>query len=296
LIWSDSGDDDCKDCIPTPSTEHFKEALNNVEFCPIFFEKGLVETTLKPLEAQSPRGRQPFSALPSKYGETLDWSKAHLTPLYALEELLHFQATSMSQYLNLLERVISKHLPTVEHPELVQTKIEDILHFEYAKTVLVRHSAYVRETIDFVKGPLHNWNTEKTNDLDFSQPVSTVEGDFRYLLDRIQSLVEFCEAGKSSIMSNTAIAESRQANDEAKLVTQLTKATNRVTFIFLPISFVTSVFGMNFRQFGQGNLTILWWVAITLPLLAVSVLLVERWNVLQGWVRGVPKWLSHKER
>ncbi|PYI14645.1 hypothetical protein BO99DRAFT_406498 [Aspergillus violaceofuscus CBS 115571] len=53
-------------------------------------------------------------------------------------------------------------------------------------------------------------------------------------------------------MGNFSIAESKRTAEESRLVGELTKLTNRLTFIFLPISFVTSVFGMNFKQFGQG--------------------------------------------
>ena len=65
-------------------------------------------------------------------------------------------------------------------------------------------------------------------------------------------------------------------------MTELTKATNRLTFIFLLISFPTSVLGMNFRQLGQGTLSIWLWVA---PLLAGRVVLVESESQLNTLLR-----------
>ena len=77
---------------------------------------------------------------------------------------------------------------------------------------------------------------------------------------------------------------------EASLVTRLTKATNRVTFIFLPISFVTSVFGMNFKQLGQGTLPIWIWAVITVPLLIASIVTVERGH----WIKT--RWRDYRQR
>ena len=95
-------------------------------------------------------------------------------------------------------------------------------------------------------------------------------------------------------MSNASIDEAKHSNEQAVLVTGLTKATNRLTFIFLPISFLTSVFGMNFRQLGQGPLSIWLWVAIALPLLAVCIVLVERGSQLKAILRRSLRYLIDK--
>ena len=89
------------------------------------------------------------------------------------------------------------------------------------------------------------------------------------------------------VLSSFSIVESKRAAQEAKLVTALTKATNRVTFIFLPISFVTSVFGMNFKQFGQGPLSIWLWVEVGLPLLIICVVIVEYGSRIRSATRKI---------
>ena len=84
-----------------------------------------------------------------------------------------------------------------------------------------------------------------------------------------------CDSAKATIMNLSTVFDSKQTAKESSLVTKLTKATNRITFIFLPISFVTSVFGMNLSQCDQGPVSITTWLAVALPLLGVCVLLTE---------------------
>ena len=122
---------------------------------------------------------------------------------------------------------------------------------------------------------------------------SPLRTDLEYLSTRIQNIITLCEAGRWAIMSNASIEEAKHYNEQAVLVTGLTKVTNRLTFIFLPTSFLTSVFGMNFRQLGQGTLSIWLWVAIALPLLAICILLVESGSQLKAILR---RSLKHSSR
>jgi len=52
-----------------------------------------------------------------------------------------------------------------------------------------------------------------------------------------------------TMMSNVFVEETKRSSRAAVLVTGLSKATSRLIFIFLPISFVTLVFGMDSKQF-----------------------------------------------
>ena len=296
LVWTDSGEDKDFDFIPGANADHLKGAVDRLDFCPIFFEKDLSEKPATPPLAgtgsQTARVNQPLSSLPGNYGYTINWKRAAVDPLSTLQELFTFHAASEVQYLNMLEQFITEQ---ITHAESMsgETEIGSILHFDYAKSILVRHDAHIQSVLCFLQSDLQEWEeATPQNQSPDGDLLSTLQTDLGYLSTRIHNIIELCEAGRSTIMSNTSIEENKRSNEQAALVADLTKATTRLTFIFLPISFVTSVFGMNFRQFGQGNLSIWLWVAITLPLLVLCIILVERGGYLKKFLGKVLKTLA----
>jgi hypothetical protein len=205
-----------------------------------------------------------------------------------MEELFFFQAASVLQYLHTLDRVLCDLSRPGVFPSYEHTKLETTVQYEYVKTSLARAEQHCASTLNFLKNPPPGWR-------DAGEPLQThfpssIIRDFEYLLTRSQSLQKVCEDGKATLINNNSVQAAKRSAQEAKLVTQLTKATNRLTFIFLPISFVTSVFGMNFKQLGQGPLSIWIWVGVAIPMLVVCVLVVEG----GGWVRR--RWEKGRER
>lgn len=251
----------------------------------MFFEKHLLDqscTSENPAGAQNPRPIQALSSLPEKYGDTIDWTKAALNPVFAIQELFTFQASSELQYLNMLEKFISDQIGRAESTQ-AGADIDSILHFDYTRSILIRHSAHFQSLLGALDTGFKDWKKAGSQpQSDDEDVLSTLKADLDYLSTRIRNVILLCEAGRSTTLSNSSIEETRRSTEEAKLVTELTKATNRLTFIFLPISFVTSAFGMNFKQFGQGPLSIWLWVAIILPLLASCIVLVEIGDFLRS--------------
>ena len=195
--------------------------------------------------------------------------------MLAIQELFTFHAASELQYVNMLEQFVTNQISRAESKQ-VGTGMSSILHFDYARSILIRHEAHIHKLFGSLDTCLKGWKQHTTPSHCFDEELkSTLWTDLDYLSTRIQNIITLCEAGRSTIMSNASIEEAKRSNEQAVLVTELTKATTRLTFIFLPISFLTSIFGMNFRQLGQGTLSIWLWVAIALPLLACCVILVE---------------------
>ncbi|KAJ5723328.1 hypothetical protein N7488_001363 [Penicillium malachiteum] len=198
---------------------------------------------------------------------------------FFLEELFAFQSAAAMQYLNMLRNDITQAMHRTQRMNVESLNIDDISNFEYTKAVLVRWVSHFRGLSQALDpdspgnpiAPLAHHI--KRRDL-----LTLLRMDFDNLLAEAQVLTELCDSGKSTIMTNFSIAESKRTAEESRLVGELTKLTNRLTFIFLPISFVTSVFGMNFKQLGQGSLDIWIWVAVSVPLLIVCVILVE-WRI-----------------
>lgn len=292
-MWTDSGQDNAFDFLPLLTNDRFKGLADRLDFCPVFFEKDLSETPCAS-EAQAgienPEMKQPLSSLPAHYGSTIDWTKAALDPLFAVQELFTFHAASELQYLNMLEQFVSDQINQAESTQ-VETDISSILHFDYAKSMLIRHETHIQSLLSSLETGLKRWRKSVSETKSCNDDLQAVlQTDLNYLSTRIQNIVSLCEAGRSTVMSKASIEETKRSSEQAVLVTELTKTTNRLTFIFLPISFVTSAFGMNFKQFGQGALSIWLWVAITLPLLVACIVLVEKGKFLRNrLIRGVKR-------
>lgn len=157
-----------------------------------------------------------------------------------------------------------------------------ILHFDYAKSILIRHHTHPQDFLEKLENEFTRWKMSRPEIQAVSQELlGTFSTDLVYLWNRLLSAISLCEAGRSTVMSNVSVQESKRSSRDAILVTRLTKATNRLTFIFLPLSFSTSVFGTKFRQLGQGTLSIWLWVSIALPLLAVCIIMVGRGSYLR---------------
>jgi hypothetical protein len=277
LVWTDSGSDVDSKYVPVPNVESFHNVADAISFCPVFFEKELKEwQSSSDEDAKATYSRQPISVLPARYGETLDWNQLSEDPILILQELFNFQSAAAIQYLNMLRKTISQLTARTQPIDDGRVNMEDILHFEYAKTILVRWSANFRGLTQALDaGPLRNDTASPESREKRTRMLQSLKRDLEFLQNEANTITELCDGGKSAILSNFSISEARRTTEEARLVTELTKATTRLTFIFLPISFVTSVFGMNFQQFGQGSLSIWLWVEVTLPLLVVCIIMVE---------------------
>lgn len=279
--------------LPIPDTPNFRGSLRGLEHCPIFFEKGLQhKVSSEHSGAQTSHDHttyQPLAVLPSQYGETLDWVTVNNDPLLMLQELFYFQTAAAAQYLDMLRKLIEDVTARLHPTGDISPTMDDILHFEYSKTVLVRWSSHfstfllrLEEHLRLGAGDL--LEEDKLRQSSFAP----IRRDMEYLCNEAKILVDLCESGKITIMGSFSVYASRRAADESSLVTKLTKAANRITLIFLPISLVTSAFGMNFRQLGQGPLSITLRVTITLPLLTICILVSEWGGIIlrscRGWV------------
>ena len=242
----------------------------------MFFDNELTQKAPPPntesSESELPLSKQPLALLSTRYGSTIDWSTCSAgSPFAVLEELFVFKAAAALQYLNMLDRILLEVGGQSDFPSYEHTKLETTVQYDYIKASLSRFGQQCSETLAFLTHPPAGWNVGSSQSCVHSATID----DFSYLTSRAKSLLKVCEDGKATLMSNDSVQAAKRSAREAKLVTQLTKTTNRLTFIFLPISFVTSVFGMNFSQFGQGPLSIWIWAVVTIPLLLACVLIVE---------------------
>jgi hypothetical protein len=287
LVWSDAGIDTGN--IPIPDTPDFQGhsptskpggISKTIEHCPVFFEKDMSQAArAHTAVGQSDDSRstvQPLAVLPSRYGETMDWTTLREDSLLMLQELFYFQTAAACQYLDMLRKLISGWTAQLHPTGDSDPTMEFIIHFEYTKTVLVRWSTHFSTLLLRLDDQLsHDAGLTHERRRHRQTSFSPIKKDIEYLRKEAETLIDLCESGKATIMSSFSVYASKRAQKESSLVTQLTKTTNRITLIFLPISLVTSLFGMNFKQFGQGPLSITLWVAVSVPLLVVCIFISE---------------------
>lgn len=82
----------------------------------------------------------------------------------------------------------------------------------------------------------------------------SLKDDYNFLISRCGQLSARCEVGSGILVSAAQLLEAHKGIDQAKEVHDLTK----LAFIFIPLTFVASIFGMNvstFKEFPQYGYT-----------------------------------------
>jgi hypothetical protein len=221
---------------------------------------------------------QTAQSLHTDYGRLLHQSTSMADPFYAISGMFDFAAASESQFLNMIEQKIES-----EAARTIGAVLGDDLDSQYArgftlsnllynKRILDQHVRRLKETITCIRSrgdPKWPRATEERLHQKSEEMANRLLIDFNYLLERAEILSRTCDRGIGASSHNAVVAESRAALDQAERVSKLTF----LAFLFVPASFTTSLFGMNFRQFESGHLS-MWnvWFPVLAGTYAVSFL------------------------
>lgn len=103
---------------------------------------------------------------------------------------------------------------------------------------------------------LHRGRFGEGEALDHS-PLRGVLLDFEVVLGELKEVENAYELLKRDEFLEVQLSEAKKSTKTAVSVARLTK----LVFIFIPLNFITSFFGMNVRAFGNGNVEL--WIVIT---------------------------------
>ena len=185
-----------------------------------------------------------------------------------LDELFGFAVSAECQFLNLFTERIEQELSSIGHGPDDQGNQVSLLNLKHMKAHLLRHRRYLSDMVAVLQI--------------FDSVTSTID-DFVHLLQSTQDLIRECETGMSTLASNSVLAESQRSYANAMRVQRLTY----VATVYIPLSFICSVWGMNFAEFGQGTLSI-WWFPVTfVPTLFITLLVLFRWDSMVKWLEGL---------
>lgn len=268
LVWLDVG----TGFADAPGGEFFLDALGrrreDIVVEPTVFggasTSGLDET---PPAKSSDRFQQNAKHLCHEYDGDIEPVSARADPLYALNKLLRFAAVSESCFLNMMKDVARRD---AYYGILKRRSDASLSNLQYNAEILKEHVQRLRSNVQTLEQSVTR-PKQLSLDQKHAEAINIQNqrllDDFRDLLRTAEECQKECEGCARSVMDLASHAESQKAIKQAQGVEQLT----RLGTIFLPLSLITSFFGMNSASFGQGSVPLWAFFAVAGPTLFLSL-------------------------
>ena len=217
------------------------------------------------------RNTQSLAVFPEGYGRGLDWSLAKSDRFHVLSDVFRLAAFSQKQLLNVMKEKIMTETNRLslsnENPTLANLLyFRDILQDQLSNALyMLQLTNGQNKILQNGRRPTITISTDQRSVADHA--VAEVYSLFQDLHSQAQSLHEKCTQGMTVISNKSMLAESQRAIQQAKLVTKLTL----VAFVYLPFTFTAGFFGMNFKELGNGTISLWIFFAASLPLMFVTM-------------------------
>jgi Mg2+ and Co2+ transporter CorA len=216
-------------------------------------------------------------------------------PFYLLYPLFQQVAFAESQMLDLVDAKIKKHEVGVISSNSIgtidnETSHSQLLHFQGFLEYRIEN---LHDTLNLIrKHGGGSWRPQSDDGFTkiIDATMNLLRQDFEYLLDRAHSLLKKIERSISLRMSLVNIDQARRSTEQNTAIFRFTI----VASIYIPLSFTTSFFGMNFRELGQegqGSLSIWVFFVFTIPVFILSVLGLF---VRRSWIEQFQGFLSRR--
>ena len=194
--------------------------------------------------------RQTASTLHIDYGRSLRPHLMACDTLYALREVFELVAQAESQFLTFCAGMLNKFEDTRYSQEA-----DCLPNLKNLKHLLYRHLHQNQEACSSLKN-MRSPHWPRASDAKLQQKTEGsaqyLKEDYAYLLKMNRQLYEHCTEAIGTLMNEIVIAESR----EAIVYTARMEKLTFLAFIFVPLSFTTSFFGMNLQELGGGAHTL----------------------------------------
>jgi hypothetical protein len=174
-------------------------------------------------------------------------------------------------------------LATMSLAKVVFVMEEDVTCCQQAKAT---ESAAASTQLKFTLALLDRLRTYVTDNLSIVQDQTRLHNlsafkdlkkDLDYLLARIEILSNRCNRITDTLLSTMSILESQKSIEQSQQVNKLT----RLAFVYIPLSFISSVFGMNVKEI-QTNPPMWVFLGTALGFTFLSVCLVS-WQNIKKW-------------
>ena len=221
-------------------------------------------------------------------------------PFYTLSELFSILSCSEAQILDVLESDLARDSWLAIQEDDIKVSgwttlgrggQQTAAHAAQDNLVHIRHmlearTANLSGVVDFVNRHQHgaelgysSWpHAADAQQLRESHTTAkALELDFAHLLARARALSDRCESSMTLAMNRASIGEARRSIQQGQILSRFTV----LAFVFVPATATASIFGMNFRELGTGNLTIGIYFAVAAPIFWLSFMF-----LFDGWRRS----------
>lgn len=192
-----------------------------------------------------------------------DFELLRQDPFYIVSRLFITAARSWSQLLNYMDDDIQACSDVdVDH---LSAALEQ-LHFN--SSLLTRIKGFLAENLHVIEERgFSSWPGTPDPGLErrLVDIQTSLKKDYSFLITRCGQLASRCETGSGILVSVAQLLESQKGIDQAGQVHNLTK----LAFIFIPLTFVSSIFGMNVSLF-RSYPPIWTYFVIAVPLTALA--------------------------
>ncbi|KAI4935512.1 uncharacterized protein J4E92_002803 [Alternaria infectoria] len=290
LIWTDAGGDDEDPDLSFLFKHASRKPQPDSELCPTVFNRSEWHDGPAPPPAASSKKRftatQTFNSLHKEYGRSLNPQRMREHPFYAVSEIYAFAAAAEDQLLNMMKEIIDERMYALVKVDMQNEPsskaLSERINLQCDLSVLEERSDRISDIIAFLKAaddPV--WFPPFANPTP-NGPIMTARmnllQDFQYLYTRIRQLIQRCERAMEIVAHNASLSEAKRSNSQSKNLEHLTRLTTGLTLVYVPLSFVCTFFGMNFSIFGQGDLPIWIFFAISVPVLLI-LLIILLWKL-----------------
>jgi len=219
------------------------------------------------------------SRLHLDFGHSLRMSLMAEDPFYALTEVFAVAAASQNQVLNMIEHKLA------QRTQQSNNDFDALPNLRYLKGVVLRQMEQTKQVCQSIQ------NTEDSKWPRSTVPAATrarniVKQDYDHIYEHARDLDRRCQEAITVLMSSVTIHDAKEAMAQARRVAKLTL----LAFVFVPLSFTTSFFGMNFKELEDQSI---WkWAAITVPIMLTTLIVllidvVRQWEMFIGVVKRI---------
>lgn len=222
---------------------------------------------------------QSLSLLSAFYGSTLNANLMYSDPFYTLTEMFNFFISSETQFLNSIASKLNNGTRDLSFTD-PSASIDFQAELLYFRRILDKRVQCISQTLLFIRSRHHlTWPRprEATGDEGRSARLIAkadlaairLDQDCEYALNCAVSLQQRCERETTIMMNNASIAEAKRGIDQGRQVFRFSVLVS----IYVPLSFTSSLFGMNFVQFSNHAMGFWVWPLVTLPIFVTSLLI-----------------------
>ncbi|KAI9647485.1 hypothetical protein NHQ30_003870 [Ciborinia camelliae] len=140
---------------------------------------------------------------------------------------------------------------------------------------------YLKQALGMLKRSLQFFSSLREKSVSFKS-TDDLLGDFKFLEAKVMAQMEYNNSSIPIITGMLAVEESRLALEESrKAIRQANdvKALTVLATVYIPLSFVAGVFGMNVAELNNGVDVQIWvYFAISIPVTIASMALVWKWE------------------